>query len=140
MELLVLAIGVVFGVALIVSLVHFTGGSKPRRFASAKDALAVFQSHYRDVEVESVHLAIGGGDALVIIADDGGIAHLAMLGANPFIRLLSADDLADARIVTEEIAIVLPADGLSVAGRKLLFDDRTVLSEITPHIARNFDN
>ncbi|MEO1703357.1 MAG: hypothetical protein AAFR71_15030 [Pseudomonadota bacterium] len=136
MELVILAIGVVVGVVLVVGLVHMTGGSKSKRFASTDQALAVFQNRFPDKIVETVHVAIGGRDALVLIANKDAIAHLHMMGANPVVRLLTDAEIARTKTMINEGAVVLPGDGLAVSATVLQFEDRTILSDVNRRMMR----
>ncbi|MEM1376512.1 MAG: hypothetical protein AAGG69_03900 [Pseudomonadota bacterium] len=136
MDLLTLAIGVVAGVALVIALVHFTGGSRIRRFRDEDEALLAFQKTYPDLTVEQVDLAQGGRDAIVLIAESGLFAHLKMMGAKPVVRLLSDAEIAKAKTLPQEKAVVIPADGLAQGATVLQFAEQRILSEINHRIMR----
>ena len=137
MELVILAVGVVTGVVLIVGLVHITGGSKANRFTDTDKALSAFQANHPDKTVEAVHLAIGGRDALVMIIENDGMAHLKMMGVNPVVRLLNGAEIARTKTMINEGAVVLPPDGLAASATVLQFDDRSVLSDVNRRMMRN---
>ena len=130
MELLILAVGVGAGVTLVVFLVHFTGGSDAKRFSSPESALAACGAVYKDLAVSKAHLAIGGREALIFDGEHRILAYLKMLGANPVIRFLSDDEITQITVMENEIAVVVPGDGLAAPATVLLFDDRAVLGDV----------
>ncbi|MEL6922327.1 MAG: hypothetical protein AAFO77_15165 [Pseudomonadota bacterium] len=136
MDLVILAVGVGAGISLVIALVHFTGGSRVGTFSDSDDALLEFQRSFPDLTVESVHLTTGARDALVLIAENGLLAHVKMMGSNPVVRLLSDPEVALTKTLPNEMAVVIPADGLAQSPTVLQFAERRILSDVNHRITR----
>lgn len=97
MPLEILAPLVVFGVALAVVIVHFTGGSKGRTLASPEEAVDCFHTDYPDLDASKALLATDGKAALIRpkAPSPAFVAGLVMVMGNRFIsRALARHDIA----------------------------------------------
>ncbi|WP_366014873.1 hypothetical protein [Mesorhizobium sp.] len=99
---------VVFGIALSVAAVHFTGGSRKARLADAQQARDRFAQDYPDEQATSVRLTSDGQTAFLELGR-GCLGIVQAIGDCFLTRLVTGDDVAvlaaaDAHAITLRLA------------------------------------
>jgi type II secretory pathway pseudopilin PulG len=108
MSLPVLVAIVVFGIALSVAAVHFTGGSRKARLADAQQARDRFAQDYPDERATAVRLTSDGQSAFLEFGN-GRLGIVQAIGDCFLTRLVAPDDVAvlaaaDANTITLRLA------------------------------------
>lgn len=90
MPLTVLVPVVFVGIALVVLLVHLTGGSKAEPFDDARDLRAAFLRDYSHLTVRDMVVADNGGEA-VLALEEGGVGLVHRMGRGSATRWLGRE-------------------------------------------------
>lgn len=136
MSLPVLVALVVFGIALSVAAVHFTGGTKTAALAGADQALSRFAEDFPDEVATKVRLTADGRTAFLDLGRGRtGIVH--SIGDCFLTRIVTAGDIV-ALDVDDGGAISLKLADFTWKGGRFVFADRTDAKTVA--VALGLDN
>ena len=128
---------VVFGIALSVLAVHFTGGSRTATFASADQALERFAEDFPDDLATAIRLTVEGRTAFLDLAR-GRIGIVHGIGDCFLTRIVAPGDVV-ALTAADAATILLRLDDFTWKGGRFTFanaaDAKAALAELGPRNA-----
>ena len=122
MPLPVLVAVVTCGIALIVLMVHVTGGSRPAAIGSEQDALDRFAIDYPEVAISRCILSADRRDA-VLETDDGHVGLVHAIGSKYLTRFVNRGEMAASPSVEKSGAVDLDTGDITWPRAELHFDD-----------------
>jgi hypothetical protein len=118
----VLVAVVTCGIALIVLVVHLTGGSRPAELGSEQDALERFAIDYPEVAISRCILSTDRRDA-VLETDDGHVGLVHAIGSKYLTRFVNRGEIAASPSAVKAGAVDLDTGDITWPRAELHFDD-----------------
>ncbi len=122
MSLPVLVGVVAFGIALVVFLVHVTGGSTRLVMADGAQAEALFLADHEDAQVRRVMLTDNGQEAVLLLAD-GGIGFVHSMGSKAVALRFKAGAGPVAKPASDGPSVIIAFHDMSMPDLTLTFAD-----------------
>lgn len=129
MNLVLLAVIVGIGIAVIVLSVHLSGGSRQGAFESVFDAIAAFNGDYPESEVLEGRLSQKRDAAFLKLARTDRVGFVQILGMHFVTREIGPADLA-ADVEVDHAAIRIRARDFTWKGGRFLLDDTATAAEV----------
>lgn len=122
-------IGVVAaGIALIVVLVHLTGGSERAPLGTAEEVTERFRIDFPDAEVERCFESADGYEALLVLAD-GGLGLVHTVGSKSLTRHYKREALATMISVKDDASLAFDAHEMTLPPVVIRFADARTRAE-----------